>query len=148
MNRSRRLQPIVDLAGHEENQASRQMAATREKLEQQEKLLRDLEDYHAEYTSTKLMSHTGVADPVRLQDYRLFLDRLEHAIVRQHELIARLRADLDTDRDAWRQRRSHRKALDNVTGRYARAEAREMELREQQQTEEISALLRARRQAT
>ncbi|MDH3589764.1 MAG: flagellar export protein FliJ, partial [Gammaproteobacteria bacterium] len=130
MSRSKRLRPIADLAAHHEKEASKQLADTQDRLSMQEQLLVELEDYHAEYTATNLMSHVASADPVRLQDYRLFLDRLEHAIVRQHQLIARLREEFDQSHSRWTDRRSHRKALDNATDRYARAEVREDEQRE------------------
>ena len=144
MSRSKRLKPIADLAAHHEKEASKQLAASQEKLSQQEQLLTELEAYHAEYTTTNIMSQVAAADPVRLQDYRLFLDRLEHAIARQRQLLAGLRDELDRDHASWRERRSHRKALDNVTERYARAEARDQEQLEQRQLEEVSALLRTR----
>ncbi|MBT8137856.1 MAG: flagellar export protein FliJ [Gammaproteobacteria bacterium] len=148
MNRSKRLQPIAELAAHHEKEASKQLADSRERVAQQEQMLVELIDYHAEYSSTELMSHAATANPVRLQDYRLFLDRLEHAIMRQRELIARLREDLDHSHTHWSERRSQRKALDNVTDRYARAEARDEQTREQRQLEEVSALLRTRKTHT
>lgn len=145
MSRAKRLKPIAELAAHHEKEASKQLAANRERLAQQEQLLVELVDYHAEYTATDLMSHVATANPVRLQDYRLFLDRLEHAIVRQRELVARLREELDHSHTHWSERRSQRKALDNATERYARAEARDEQTREQHQLEEVSALLRTRK---
>lgn len=144
MNRSKRLQPIAELAAHAEEEASKQLAETQTQLDQQEKLLHDLEDYHAEYTTANVVSQIASADAVRLQDYRLFLDRLEHAIVRQRELIGHLRVEVDQSQSQWKDRRSHRKALDNAKGRFARAEARTRDVLEQQQVEEISALLRTR----
>ncbi len=148
MSRSKRLQPIAELAAHAEEEASKQLVDTQTRLDQQENLLQNLENYHAEYTTSNIISRIASADAVRLQDYRLFLDRLEHAIVRQHELIGRLREEFDQSHSQWKDRRSHRKALDNVTGRYARAEAHTRDVLEQQQIEEVSALLRTRKLIT
>lgn len=148
MSRAKRLQPIADLAAHSEHEASKELAEIQTRLEQQENLLQDLELYHAEYTTGTIISSIASADAVRLQDYRLFLDRLENAIVRQHELIGRLRREFDQIHARWTDRRSHRKALDNVTGRYARAEAHVKDVEEQNQIEEVSALLRTRKLVT
>ncbi|MDH3645516.1 MAG: flagellar export protein FliJ [Gammaproteobacteria bacterium] len=148
MSRSRRIQPIANLAAHHEKEATKQLGETQARLDDQEKLLDDLEQYHAEYTTANVMSHEATADPVRLQDYRLFLDRLEHAIVRQHQLIARLRDEFAESHSQWAERRTHRKALDNATDRYAQAEQRTEDRREQEQIEEVSALLRTRKPIT
>ena len=148
MNRSKRLQPIADMAVHHEHEATKQLVDTQARLDQQEKLLSDLEAYHAEYTTANVISSVASADPVRLQDYRLFLDRLENAIVRQHQLISRVRDEFATDHSQWTEKRSQRKALENVTGRYARAEAHSDDQLEQQQMEEVSSLLRLRKLVT
>lgn len=148
MSRAKRLQPIADLAAHREQEASKQLVEAQSKLDQQQTLLNELENYHAEYTTANIIGSIASADAVRLQDYRLFLDRLEHAIVRQHELIGRLQEDFEQTHTRWTDRRSHRKALDNVTSRYARAEAHVRDVQEQQQIEEVCALLRTRKLIT
>lgn len=140
MTRSERLRPIVEIAEHAEREASAAMASAETRLEEQSRLLLELERYHAEYASNSL---TG-ADAVRLQDFRLFMDRLEQAIARQRELIARLEAEAVDHRDTWVSRRSERKALDNAAARYAAGEAREEQRREQAHIDEICALLRNR----
>ena len=117
------------------------MAATQERLDRHQALLLDLERYHAEYCATNTIE---LSDPVRLQDYRLFMDRLEHAIQKQRSLIASLAVELNQDHARWTDRRSKRKALDKATDRFARDERLAQECSEQQQIEEIAALLRSR----
>ncbi|NND61482.1 MAG: flagellar export protein FliJ [Gammaproteobacteria bacterium] len=140
MNRSKRLQPIADIAAHREQEASKRMAAARANLDKHRAMLTDLERYHEEYAQ----SHNSFADAVRLQDFRLFMDRLEHAIAQQRRLIVTLEREFDTQQDDWRDRRSQRKALDMAADRFAREERRIAEQDEQRQIEEIAALLRTR----
>lgn len=141
MTRSKRLRPIVELAEHREKEASVAMADAETRLAQHTELLENLERYHADYTTRPAIPN---ADAVRLQDFRIFMDRLEHAIARQRQLIARLESECADHRDTWTGHRSHRKALDNAASRYASAEMLAAEKEEQRQIEEVSALLRFR----
>ncbi len=142
MTRSKRLQPIAEVAAQRECESSRALAATHTRLDQHRELLENLERFHREYAHNPALSS---ADPVRLQDYRLFMDRLEHAIVRQREQLAGVHAELEMQQAQWAGRRSHRKALDNAAARYERAETKAAEQDEQRQLEEIAALLRSRK---
>ena len=141
MTRSRRLQPIAELAAQREQESSKALAETHERVDQHQALLENLERFHREYAHEPALS---TADPVRLQDYRLFMDRLEHAIARQREQLAGAQNELELQQAQWSGRRSHRKALDNATARYAQAETRAAERDEQLEVEEIAALLRGR----
>lgn len=141
MTRSKRLRPIVELATHAEREASVAMADAETRLSEHARLLSELERYHAEYADRGM---TGSADAVRLQDYRLFMERLEQAIARQRELIARLETEARDHRDTWTARRSHRKALDNAAARYAAGETRAADKQEQAHIEEVCSLLRTR----
>ena len=138
MTRSSRLQPIAELAAQREQESSKALAETHARVDEQQTLLDNLERFHREYASEPAMS---ASDPVRLQDYRLFMDRLEHAIARQREQLARAQGELERQQAQWSGRRSHRKALDNATARYAQAETRAAERDEQSEVEEIAALL-------
>lgn len=141
MTRSRRLRPIVELAEHAEREASVAMADAETRREEHARLLAELERYHAEYAGDGVIANT---DPVRLQDYRLFMQRLEQAIANQRELLDRLEGEALDHRDTWTSRRSHRKALDNAAARFAAGEAQAADKLEQAHIEEVCALLRSR----
>lgn len=141
MTRSKRLRPIAEIAAHRELEASKQMATAQARLEKHQAVLADLERYHGEYASKP---GNAMSDPVRLQDFRLFMDRLEHAIRQQRDLVATLRVEFEQHQALWTDRRSQRKALDKATDRFARDERHASEQDAQRQLEEIAALLRTR----
>ena len=140
MTRSSRLRPIAELAAQREQESSKALAQTHARVDEHRALLDNLERFHRGYAHEPALA---TADPVRLQDYRLFMDRLEHAIALQRRQLAEAQGELERLRTQWSGRRSHRKALDNATARRATAETRAAERAEQLEVEEIAALLRS-----
>ncbi|WJW74571.1 flagellar export protein FliJ [Thiohalobacter sp. IOR34] len=136
MSRSRRMRPVVEVADRREQQAARILGEARRRLQEEEAKLAQLIEYHADY-ARRLEAGSGASlSAARLQDFRLFLDRLAQAIRQQRERIERQRLDCEEKRLAWLATRSRSQALDKVVERYQREEQKAAARREQRESDE------------
>lgn len=137
MKRSRRIGSLHDLARFEERSASRQLADAARELETEERQLAQLTGFRDEYGRLESASPEGI-DPLRLQNYRAFMDRLGEAIRQQEKRIESARAVLAGSTETWRGRRVDAEALAAAIGRFSEDERRATGRREQRDSDEAA----------
>jgi len=106
--------------------------------------LHELISYREEYSRRYSESCGGGIGAMRLNEYRIFLSRLDQAIRQQQVQVEQARRDCDQKRQHWLASRTRAKALDKVMDRYQREELKDAERREQKEQDE-RALHRCRR---
>ncbi|MCA1806069.1 MAG: flagellar export protein FliJ [Xanthomonadaceae bacterium] len=144
MTRSKRMTPVVKVAENREQAAARILGEARQRLEQQQRKLDELGTYRDQYSS-EFQQRSGQGMGVAcLQDFRVFLARLNEAIEQQQRLVERCRQESERQRLNWLSTRTRTQALGKVVDRYRREERHQAERREQLDTDERA--LRARRQ--
>ena len=84
MLKSKRFEPIQEIAENSAMGLSRPMSEAARKVTDLERQLRQLQIYRDEYVRNSTQSSAGSMDAVKLQNYRAFLDRLGEAL-RQHD---------------------------------------------------------------
>jgi flagellar FliJ protein len=136
MVRSKRIQPIVDLAENRQMDAARKLGQSRKVLERHQQRLTELVAYREEYSRHFDQGFKGGMGVMKLNEYRSFLSRLDEAIGQQRELVEQARRDCDHSRQGWLQTRTRSQALDKVKERYLGEERREAERVEQKITDE------------
>jgi flagellar FliJ protein len=134
MTRSKRMQPIKDLADDRERDAGGVLGLARAKLAEHERQLTQLQAYHAEYAQRRASG--APADGIRLQNYHAFLSRLGQAIEQQAQLVASARAELEVAEAAWRERRIEASSIGKAVERIASGERREADRRDQRESDE------------
>lgn len=144
MTRSKRIRPVVELAENRHLDAARSLGLSRKQLEHQEMRLHELISYRQEYSRRYSESCGGGIGAMRLNEYRIFLARLDQAIRQQQTQVEQARRDCDQKRQQWLASRTRAKALDKVMDRYRREELEDAERREQKEQDE-RALHRSRR---
>ena len=82
MMKSKRFEPIQEIASTSANDLSRSMGEAGRKVADLERQLEQLQSYRDEYLRNSSQSAAPI-DAVKLQNYRSFLDRLGEAL-RQH----------------------------------------------------------------
>jgi flagellar export protein FliJ len=82
MMKSKRFEPIQEIASTSAKDLSRAMAEAGRKVADLERQLEQLQSYRDEYVRNSTQA-AGTIDAVKLQNYRSFLDRLGEAL-RQH----------------------------------------------------------------
>ena len=136
MTRSKRMNPVVKVAESREQAAARILGEAQQQLTRQEQRLDELMAYRDQY-SQQFQQSSGMGMGVaRLQDYRVFLARLNEAIEQQKQVIVRCRQDCERQRCHWLSSRTRTQALGKVVERYQREERRAVERREQHDSDE------------
>ena len=134
MTRSKRMQPIKNLADDRARDAGHALALARRGLTDHERQLAELKAYHADYAQR--VATGAAADGVRLQNYHAGLGRLCQAIEQQGKLVSAAAAELARLEDAWRERHSEAGSIGKAVDRIKTGERRDADRREQRESDE------------
>src|SRR6202789_937153 len=107
MIKSKRFEPIQEIAATSANDLSRVMAEAGRKVADLERQLEQLQNYRDEYVRNSTQS-SGAIDAVKLQNYRSFLDRLGEALRQHLTKLDHARAEYEKRRLAWSEKRIER----------------------------------------
>lgn len=136
MTRSKRMIPVVKVAENREQAAARSLGEVQQRLAAQQCKLEELVTYRDQYSS-EFQQRSGQGMGVaRLQDYRVFLARLNEAIQQQQQVVERCQQDCERQRRYWMSTRTRTQALGKVVDRYHREEQHLLERREQHASDE------------
>ena len=125
MVKSKRIEPIVNMAHDSEREAAKALGDALQAYEGSVQQLHQLQQYRQEYHE-KLSSSGGVGmNAQSLVEFRSFIAKLGLAIDQQQEAVEQARLALEEKKQFWFGRRGRSKALDKVLDKHL--------LREQQQ---------------
>jgi flagellar FliJ protein len=134
MTRSKRMQPVADVAVRREREAAARLGECQQREQACVQRLEELQRYRDEYT--RRFADGGSLSAARLCDYRTFLERLNQAIEQQGDLLARARRDCEAQRRRWLDLHGRAEALGKVVSRYRGEERAGQERREQQELDQ------------
>jgi flagellar FliJ protein len=134
MTRSKRMEPIKQLAAEREREAATQVELARRALDDHERQLVQLRQYRGEYAER--VAKSGAPDVARLQNFHAFLGRLSGAIAQQERAVADALAVLERATDAWRERRIEAASIGRAVARIATGERRVEDHRAQREADE------------
>ena len=130
MKRSKRFEPIRDIASTSATDLSRAMGEAGRRVADLERQLEQLKTYRDEYVKNSIQDD-GTMDAVKLQNYRSFLGRLGDAIRQQLTLLDHARAEFENRRLEWSAKRIEAESLGRAIDRFRSEELRDAERREQ-----------------
>jgi flagellar FliJ protein len=130
MKRSKRFEPIRDIASTSATDLSRAMGEAGRRVADLERQLEQLKTYRDEYVKNSVQDD-GTMDAVKLQNYRSFLGRLGDAIRQQLTLLDHARAEFENRRREWSAKRIEAESLGRVIDRFRSEELREADRTEQ-----------------
>ena len=130
MKRSKRFEPIRDIASTSATDLSRAMGEAGRRVADLQRQLEQLKTYRDEYVSNSTEDR-GTMDAVKLQNYRSFLGRLGDAIRQQLTLLDHARAEFENRRLEWSAKRIEAESLGRAIDRFRSEELRDAERREQ-----------------
>jgi len=136
MTRSKRMQPVQRVVHNREQSAVQKLGQSQQNLDAQRARLEELRAYRDQYARDFESSGGGGLKAVRIQDYRVFLNRLSEAIRQQETLIEQCCNQHEQTRRQWIETRSRSQAIDKVVHRYRREEHRQQARKEQQEQDE------------
>jgi flagellar protein FliJ len=137
MMKSKRFEPIHEIASTSAKDLSGAMVEAQRKVTDLEKQLQQLESYRDEYVRNSTQSG-GAIDAVKLQNYRSFLERLGEAMRQHAKSLEAARAEYEKRRLAWSEKRIEAESLSRVVDRFRKEEQHEADAREQRDGDEAA----------
>jgi flagellar protein FliJ len=137
MMKSKRFEPIQEIASTSAKDLSRAMGEAGRHVADLERKLQQLQTYRDEYTKNSSQSGSSM-DAVKLQNYRSFLDRLGDAMRQQQKLLEHARAEYEKKRADWSEKRVEAESLGRVVERFRKEEQRAVDQREQREGDEAA----------
>jgi flagellar FliJ protein len=136
MTKSKRFEPIQEIASNSADALSRPMADAARKVADLERQLAQLETYRDEYVRNSAVA--GAMDAVRLQNYRSFLDRLGEALRQHVRNLDAARADYERRRLQWSEKRVEAESLGRAVERFRAEERRAADQRDQRELDDAA----------
>jgi len=148
MMKSKRFEPIQEIASTEAVDLSRAMGEAGRKVADIESQLEQLKTYRDEYVRNSTQSAAAM-DAVKLQNYRSFLDRLGEALRQHMKSLETARAEYERRRALWSEKRVEAESLSRVVDRFRKEEQHVADRREQREGDDaaLRALLATPRDA-
>jgi flagellar FliJ protein len=148
MMKSKRFEPIQEIASISAKDLSRAMGEAGRKVADIESQLEQLKTYRDEYVRNSTQSAAAM-DAVKLQNYRSFLDRLGEALRQHMKSLETARAEYERRRALWSEKRVEAESLSRVVDRFRKEEQHVADRREQREGDDaaLRALLATPRDA-
>jgi flagellar FliJ protein len=137
MMRSKRFEPIQEIASTSAKDLSRAMGEAARRVADMERQLEQLTTYRDEYVSNSTAGR-GTMDVVKLQNYRSFIDRLGDALRQQSTKLDNARADYEKRRLQWSEKRIEAESLGRVIERFRKEERHAADQREQSEGDDAA----------
>lgn len=136
MKRSQRLNPIIELAAKETEQALIKVGQANTVWTQNKQQLDDLKRYKDEYLARLRQGNQSAMSAQKVMELRAFLAQLDQAISAQQHQVEQSFAELQQQQATWRQIRSKEEAMLSLSQRYQKEETRTELKREQNESDE------------
>jgi flagellar export protein FliJ len=137
MIKSKRFEPIHEIATISAQDLSRAMGEAGRKVADIERQLQQLESYRDEYVRNSTHS-AGAIDAVKLQNYRSFLERPGEAMRQHAKSLEAARAEYERRRVIWSEKRIEAESLSRVVDRFRQEERYAADAREQRDGDEAA----------
>jgi flagellar export protein FliJ len=137
MMKSKRFEPIQEIAATSAKDLSRTMAEAGRKVADLERQLGQLQTYRDEYVRNSTQS-AGAIDAVKLQNYRSFLDRLGLTLNQHLKSLDIARQEFEKRRAQWSEKRMEAETLNRVIDRFRKEEQYAADGREQREGDDAA----------
>ena len=137
MIKSKRFEPIQEIASTSAKDLSRAMGEAGLKVTDLERQLEQLKTYRDEYLRNSTQSTVAI-DAVKLQNYRTFLERLGDALRQHMKNLDNARAEYEKRRALWSEKRIEAESLGRVVDRFRKEEQHAADRREQREGDDAA----------
>jgi flagellar FliJ protein len=137
MMKSKRFEPIQEIAANSADQLRRAMADAGLKVTDLERQLQQLQSYRDEYLRSSGPA-AGSTDAVKLQNYSTFMDRLGEALRQHLKNLDNARAEYERRRALWSEKRVEAESLSRVVDRLRKEEQHTADRREQREGDDAA----------
>jgi flagellar FliJ protein len=132
------LQTLLDLARTDSDTAAAQLGAFNGHDRDMEERLRQLLEYRGEYTAhLARMAKIGM-NSVYWRNFRVFIDKIDTAIVQQRENVAQAKHQVQTGQHHWHAQQRRLKSFDTLSARHRSAELMHEQRQEQKEQDDFA----------
>lgn len=139
MKRADRLEIVQNVVDDQERQKAEALALGERRVAESEQKLAELHSYHQSYAHTFAVRAGSGIEGNLARDYQAFLARLEEAVRQQTLVVTRARAQRDSEMRNWQGAAQRAEAVGQMVKRFQTEEARNLDRREQTESDERSA---------
>ena len=136
MNASRRLQPAVELAQQHADDAARNVAVCQQTVKDRKLQLDELVGYRVDYTNGLREKSQAGFSSARMNDYSVFMERLNTAIDQLQSTLESAYQELSTSKRTFFEKLQRAKALESAMLRHQQSERQVQSRREQNESDE------------
>jgi flagellar FliJ protein len=130
------LKTVARLAGNDEREMACRMSECRVKMEMDEQQLQSLQQYRGQYLDAFHEAGADCLHAAQLQDYRVFLGRLDQAIGQQQQVLQQSRQAFEDLHLQWLKLHGESKALQKLIANRQRRNMQEQARSEQKELDE------------
>jgi flagellar FliJ protein len=142
MKRSERMQTVERVVSDVEKKRAEALAARERHVTECENKLQELESYQQSYAA-QFQTRAGAGiGALGLRDYQTFMLRLGEAVKQQTQLIAKAKADRDTERKVWQHAAQRKEAVGGLVERWQAEEQKQQDKQDQRDTDERAQRMR------
>ncbi|WP_415886915.1 flagellar export protein FliJ [Neptuniibacter sp. QD37_6] len=136
--RSKRLKLVLDLAEKKKQQADQFLAASRQRVDNDQKTMAQLEQYVSDYQQSYLGAHAQGCTGAQLHTQQAFLQKIQDAKAAQIKAMEQNRRELDVVEQHWKAAYARVKGLQKLADKAVENELLEEEKALQKQLDERS----------
>jgi len=140
MKHSRGLQPVASIAKAHERNAARLMGEMLSQAEAQQLQMETLMNYRKDYIENFSTASREGLSAIQMQDYQVFINRLDTAIEQQKEQVKQSRQECEQSRDYWRSKYNHSEMIRKVLESRQQQERQIKNSKEQKEADDRSAV--------
>lgn len=136
MKKSKRLDPVVRIAGTREKEAARLLGECQQRLSKHEQRLIELIGYRKQYSEQFYRLGSAGVPAQKVNEYKTFLARLGEGIEQQKQRLVQTRRELEQKKRDWLIARGKIQAMNKVVDRHVERENYEAARKEQKETDD------------
>ena len=135
MQKSERMQVLVNLSQRKEDEVAKALAKDQARLQHDQQKLQELKDYAAQYDQERNL--LGLS-PYLTTNYQHFVNRLQQAIQQQDQQVKRSQQQVTMSMKRWQNARAKTKGMDWLKDKSVREELNIESKQEQKQIDEFA----------
>jgi flagellar FliJ protein len=139
MSRSKRIEPLAEIADRKAREAARQLATSLDDVAHKRAAVEQLRGYLAEYRDRSHRDGRNV-ESGRWRNEQLFLARLGEAIAIREGELEQAAERLQHETETWQAAHYESRALEQLVSKHLERELKERERREQDDSDELVSL--------
>ena len=145
MAKSFPLQPLIKLAQHQNDSATRKLGQLNMQQQNAQQKLETLQQYRRDYQSRLQEAARNGMNPAELRNFQEFINKIDEAIMQQTRVVEQSKASTQTGRNEFDSAQRKLKSFDTLRQRHVKTQKQVAEKSEQKMLDEHTGRIAARK---